>query len=98
MAGIREPDAPASPPAATPETPAPQAAAGGPSDTGAPPVPQPAPPQPAERTGSIPPPSRADVPEPPAGESRAKAKPISGFSLFFSVLGERIRRLFKRRG
>jgi hypothetical protein len=56
-------------------------------------VPQPAPPQPAERTGSIPPPSRADRPEAPAART---AKPISGFSLFFSVLWERVKRAFSR--
>jgi hypothetical protein len=56
-------------------------------------VAQPAAPQPAERTGSIPPPSRADRPEAPAGQP---AKPISGFSLFFSVLWERIKRVFSR--
>jgi uncharacterized protein len=93
LAGVRAPGDPHVAPSAGPETPSSEAAAGGPSDTGAPPVPQPAAPQPAERTGSIPPPSRADRPEAPAGQA---AKPISGFSLFFSVLWERIKRVFSR--
>jgi len=95
LAGVRAPGDPHVAPSAGPETPSSEAAAGGPSDTGAPPVPQPAAPQPAERTGSIPPPSRADRPEAPAGQS---AKPISGFSLFFGALWDRIRRLFGRGG
>lgn len=44
---------------------------------------------PGER-GSIPPPSAAPASQPPA------AKPVKGFSLFFSVLWERIRRVFRR--
>jgi len=56
--------------------------------------PAPAEPEPAEpRTGSVPPPGRPDAPGPAA----KPAKPISGFSLFFSVLWERIKRVFSRK-
>jgi carbon monoxide dehydrogenase subunit G len=63
----------------------PQAPSGGPTA----PEPPAAPPTPQER-GSVPPPSAAPRPAP------RPAKPISGFSLFFSVLLERIRRLASR--
>jgi uncharacterized protein len=47
---------------------------------------------PEPRTGSVPPPGRPESPRPAA----TPAKPISGFSLFFSVLWERIKRVFSR--
>ncbi|MEA2278622.1 MAG: uncharacterized protein QOC78_3582 [Solirubrobacteraceae bacterium] len=68
------------PPAAEPPVPP------APEPAAAPPVP----PAPEER-GSVPPPSAA-----PPRPAPQPAKPISGFSLFFSVLWERIRRMFSR--
>jgi carbon monoxide dehydrogenase subunit G len=46
----------------------------------------------AQAAPSTPPPAAAKPPPPPA----PAAKPIHGISLFFSVLAERIKRLFKR--
>jgi carbon monoxide dehydrogenase subunit G len=97
---------PAAPP---PETvaPGPAEVGAGPTPQPAPPAPEPAPsasaepepvapgaePEPEPRTGSIPPPG---MPDRPAAAKPPAAKPISGFSLFFSVLWERIKRLFSR--
>jgi carbon monoxide dehydrogenase subunit G len=50
---------------------------------------------PAEVSGEAPPPQAAPAPTPPAP---APAKPIKGFSLFFGVLLDRIKRLFGRGG
>jgi hypothetical protein len=49
---------------------------------------------PAEVAGTTPPPPATTAPSPPP---QAAAPPIKGFSLFFSVLWERIRGLFRRR-
>jgi carbon monoxide dehydrogenase subunit G len=58
-----------------------------------PPPPAPEPPRPpAPRTGSIPPPSAPPPPPPPRQAAPPAAAPVKGFSLFFSVLWERIRR------
>ena len=54
--------------------------------------PEAAPDAPAQAAPSTPPPAAATPPPPPA----PAAKPINGVSLFFSVLVERIKRLFKR--
>jgi carbon monoxide dehydrogenase subunit G len=94
LEGVREPGEPPVPPSAEPAAPPPETVAPGPAEVGAPPTPQPAPPEPEPRTGSIPPPGQPDR---PAAASPPAAKPISGFSLFFSVLGERIKRLFSGR-
>jgi carbon monoxide dehydrogenase subunit G len=56
------------------------------------PEPPPPPPPPAPRTGSIPPPSAPPPPPPPRQATPPAAAPVKGFSLFFSVLWERIRR------
>jgi uncharacterized protein len=92
------PVAPASEPPAPRAAGAPAPPAAGPVPTEpAPPAAEPAPtapappPEPEPRTGSIPPPSQPDRPVP------QPAKPISGFSLFFSVLWERIKRVFSRK-
>jgi carbon monoxide dehydrogenase subunit G len=93
--------APAEPLAAEPEPAAPAAEEAAPAaEEAAPaeplagepaaPVP-PAAPAAAPRTGSIPPPSAA--PRPVAAQ---QAKPIKGFSLFFGVLWDRIKRFFAR--
>ncbi|MEY2534453.1 MAG: uncharacterized protein QOF29_2363 [bacterium] len=61
----------------------------------APDVPEPpaAPPEPpAPRQGSIPPPSAAPRPAP------KPAKPVNGFGLMLAALGDRIKRLFPRKG
>ena len=55
------------------------------------PAPDGPPDTPAGATASAPPPAAATPPPPPPA-----AKPINGVSLFFSVLAERIKRLFKR--
>jgi carbon monoxide dehydrogenase subunit G len=51
---------------------------------------------PAEVSGTAPPPQSTPAPAPPA--PAAPAKPIKGFSLFFGVLLDRIKRLFGRGG
>jgi carbon monoxide dehydrogenase subunit G len=48
---------------------------------------------PAEVSGEAPPPQAAPAPAPPAP---AAGKPVSGISLFFGALLDRIKRLFKR--
>jgi carbon monoxide dehydrogenase subunit G len=74
--------APPAPPSAQPAPTAPPA----PEAPPAPPAPEPPPDEP--RTESIAPPTRADRPVP------QPAKPIRGFSLFFGVLWDRIKRFF----
>ena len=71
------------PPEAAPPPPAPPPPEAAPPPAAPPPEPQP-------RAESIPPPSRAPAGPPP------QAKPVEGFSLFFGVLWERIKRLFGR--
>jgi len=56
--------------------------------------PEAAPDAPAQAAPSTPPPA-AETPPPPPAPAPA-AKPVNGISLFFSVLAERIKRLFKR--
>jgi len=56
--------------------------------------PEAAPDAPAQAAPSTPPPA-AETPPPPPAPAPA-AKPVNGISLFFSVLTERIKRLFKR--
>jgi uncharacterized protein len=82
--------APAEPLAAEPEPAAPAPDEAAPAEPAAP-TPPPAPAAPPPRTGSIPPPSAA--PRPVAAQ---QAKPIKGFSLFFGVLWDRIKRFFGR--
>jgi uncharacterized protein len=82
--------APAEPLAAEPE-PEPAAPAAEAAAPAEPAAPTPAPAAPPPRTGSIPPPSGA--PRPVAAQ---QAKPIKGFSLFFGVLWDRIKRFFGR--
>jgi uncharacterized protein len=56
--------------------------------------PEAAPDAPAQAAPSTPPPAAGTPPPPPA--PAPAAKPVNGISLFFSVLAERIKRLFKR--
>jgi carbon monoxide dehydrogenase subunit G len=101
-APVAEEAAPAEPLAAEPEPTEPLAAEPEPepaapaTEEAAPaepaaPTPPPAPAAPPPRTGSIPPPTAA--PRPVAAQ---QAKPIKGFSLFFGVLWDRIKRFFGR--
>jgi uncharacterized protein len=73
-----------------PEPAAPATEEAAPAEPAAP-TPPPAPAAPPPRTGSIPPPTAA--PRPVAAQ---QAKPIKGFSLFFGVLWDRIKRFFGR--
>ena len=78
------------PPEAAPPPPAPPPPEAAPPPPAPPPPEAAPPPEPQPRAESIPPPSRAPAGPPP------QAKPVEGFSLFFGVLWERIKRLFGR--